>query len=94
VEIAIPLAGLLVLPAALRVTVALSLLFLPIFFAAMIFATSFKESRDAGQDLGANILGAVAGGCLENLSVVLGYRYLLVMAALLYALSYLGPRKK
>src|SRR5690606_32273487 len=70
---------LLALPAALRAGVASLVLFLPIFLAGMIFARSFLQSANPGQDLGSNVLGAMAGGCLENLSVVLGFRWLVVV---------------
>jgi hypothetical protein len=42
----------------------------------------------------ANLFGAMVGGCLEYLSLVLGYQYLLVVAALLYVAAVLiGQRQ-
>lgn len=83
----VPLEMLLPLPVVARTAVALLLLFLPVFFGSLVFARSFKQSRSPHGDLGANILGAVAGGCLENLSGLLGFRNLLLVTALLYFLA-------
>jgi len=41
---------------------------------------------------GANLLGAVIGGLLEYTSLIFGYRWLLVLAAVLYALAYASGR--
>ena len=38
---------------------------------------------------GTNLLGAIFGGCLEYLSLVLGYRGLLIIATGLYLSAYL-----
>ena len=38
------------------------------------------------------MLGAVVGGLLENLSLIIGMKALLVVAALLYSLAALGFR--
>jgi hypothetical protein len=44
---------------------------------------------------GANLLGAIAGGCLEYLALSVGYSGLLVVAALLYAGAFaLLPRTR
>jgi hypothetical protein len=37
----------------------------------------------------ANLLGAIGGGLLEYLSLVTGYRFLLVVVAALYGLAFL-----
>jgi hypothetical protein len=38
---------------------------------------------------GTNLLGAIVGGCLEYLSLIFGYRTLLILAAMLYVGAYL-----
>jgi hypothetical protein len=43
---------------------------------------------------GSNIAGAVVGGFAESLSMLLGFRYLLLAAVLFYLLSALVPRLK
>jgi SAM-dependent methyltransferase len=63
----------------------------PIYFAGVIFARSFRDSAHPDHAFGANIAGAVVGGLVEAFSMVLGFRYLLVLAMLLYALSIWSP---
>lgn len=90
----VPLGALLGLPAVARSAVALLLLFAPVFFAGLVFAFSFRESASPHQDLGSNILGSLAGGCLENLSTVTGYHALILVVGLLYLLSAMwAPRR-
>jgi hypothetical protein len=76
------LLGLPVLPRAAAATV---VAFLPIFFANLIFAKRFSDTADATSAFAANLLGAMVGGCLEYLSLIVGYQALLLVAALLYA---------
>jgi SAM-dependent methyltransferase len=59
----------------------------PMFFAGVIFARSFRETSDPDQAFGSNIAGAVVGGFCESFSMLLGFRYLLLLAALFYLLS-------
>ncbi|MCI0740987.1 MAG: hypothetical protein L0Y72_18220, partial [Gemmataceae bacterium] len=63
----------------------------PIFFSSVLFASYFATS-EADRALGWNIAGAVAGGLLENLSLMLGCRNLLLVIALLYATGLSGGR--
>lgn len=65
---------------------ALSMLFVggPIFFASACFAELFKERAAAGAAFGWNLLGAVAGGLAEFLSMSLGLKALLLVALLAY----------
>src|SRR5262249_21817959 len=62
----------------------------PMFFAGVIFARYFKNTRNPDQAFGANIAGAVVGGFCEAFSMLLGFRYLLLLATLFYLLSW-GP---
>jgi SAM-dependent methyltransferase len=66
------------------------LVFTPILFAGVIFATSFARTKAAGPAFGANIAGAMLGGLAENSSMVLGFQYLLLLALLFYVLSMFG----
>jgi SAM-dependent methyltransferase len=68
------------------------LVFTPIFFAGVIFATSFARTKAAGPAFGANIAGAMLGGLAENSSMLWGFQYLLVLALVFYGLSLLGGR--
>jgi spermidine synthase len=63
---------------------------IPIFFAGLLFASEFRSADSPAAALGANMLGAVGGGLLENLSLIVGMKALLLVAALLYSLAALG----
>ena len=59
----------------------------PMFFAAVIFARLFRDSKTPDISFGSNIAGAVVGGLCESFSMLLGFRYLLVLAMGFYLLS-------
>jgi spermidine synthase len=63
---------------------------IPVFFAGLLFASEFRSADSPAAALGANMLGAVVGGLLENLSLIIGMKALLVVAALLYSLAAVG----
>ena len=63
------------------------LVFSPVFCAGLLFSASFKESASTADDFGANLLGAMVGGVGEYLSLLAGYRFLLVLVALCYVLA-------
>ena len=90
----VPNASLLTLPVPLRLVLAVVIAFAPIFFANLLFTSRFKDSANPTSAFAANLFGAMVGGTLEYLSLVLGYQYLLVVAALLYlAAVVLGQRQ-
>jgi MFS family permease len=66
---------------------------IPIFFAGLLFASEFRLAESPAAALGANMLGAVVGGLLENLSLIIGLKALLLVAAVLYCLAAVGFRK-
>src|ERR1019366_1585798 len=47
---------------------------IPVFFAGLLFASEFRSADSPAAALGANILGAVVGGLLENLSLITGMK--------------------
>jgi len=59
----------------------------PMLFAGVIFARSFRESRDPDMAFGSNIAGSVVGGLSESFSMLLGFRYLLLLAVAFYIFS-------
>jgi hypothetical protein len=63
------------------------LVFSPVFCAGLLFSTSFKDSSSTADDFGANLLGAMVGGVAEYLSLLAGYRFLLVLVAVCYVLA-------
>jgi hypothetical protein len=72
-----------------RMALSIGLAFLPIACANVVFAKRFAETRDGTTAFGANLLGAMVGGCLEYLALVVGYPLLLGIAALLYLCAFL-----
>lgn len=90
----VPNEWLLSLPLPLRAVAAVTVAFLPIFAANVVFAKRFAETSDATTSFGANLLGAMVGGCLEYVALVIGYKGLLIVAAVLYlGALFLLPRK-
>ncbi|MFJ2033791.1 spermidine synthase [Streptosporangium sp. NPDC087985] len=85
----VPNSWLLGLPLPLRAVVAVVVAFLPIFAANVVFAKRFADSGDGTTAFGANLLGAMVGGCLEYLALVIGYQALLIVAGLLYLGAFL-----
>jgi SAM-dependent methyltransferase len=67
---------------------------LPVFFAGLLFSREFRNAKSPAAALGSNMLGAVAGGLLENLSLVIGMRALLLVAFGLYTLAAWGLRRE
>lgn len=59
----------------------------PMFFAGIVFARWFERTDTPSAALGANLIGAVLGGLLEYLSLIIGLRKLYLLALLFYAVS-------
>ena len=59
----------------------------PVFFAGIIFVSSFARAGFRGSALGSNLFGALLGGLLESMSLWFGLRSLTILAAVLYVLS-------
>ncbi|HEV8385231.1 MAG TPA: hypothetical protein VGQ11_10205 [Candidatus Acidoferrales bacterium] len=59
----------------------------PVFFAGLIFISSFAASKFSAEAFGSNLFGSVVGGLLEALSFWTGIRSLLIVAGICYALS-------
>jgi hypothetical protein len=90
----VPMTTFLALPGMARVLVSCLVIFLPVFFAGVIFAALFRESPRPDIDFGSNIGGVILGGLSENLSLVLGFDHLLLVALGFYALSALLRRRR
>ncbi len=88
---AVPLGTFLGMPREVQILLSCLLVFTPIFFAALIFGMAFRESKDSDLALGANIAGAVVGGLLENLTLLLGFQNILLVAIAFYLLSLVAP---
>ncbi|MDR3638226.1 MAG: hypothetical protein P4L84_30760 [Isosphaeraceae bacterium] len=60
---------------------------LPIFFAGIIFSTTFRGATEAGVLFGANLVGAMIGGFCEYLGMVTGNAALMLLVMAAYAAS-------
>ena len=68
------------------------LMFSPILCAGLLFGSAFKRSTAVPLDFGANLLGAMAGGVAEYLSLITGFRMLLLVIAACYVGALLTRR--
>jgi hypothetical protein len=89
----VPQADLLSLPVIPRFLAGCALAFAPVYLANLIFSQKFKEADSTAPAFAANLLGAIAGGILEYLSLITGYRFLLILVAVLYALAFVTGRR-
>jgi SAM-dependent methyltransferase len=83
----IPAESLLFDPAWLRYAVASAIAFAPVFLANLVFTRSFRDTATADMAFASNLLGAVAGGCLEYVALVTGFRALLLLLLGLYLVA-------
>jgi spermidine synthase len=86
----VPIDAFLGLSRGLQITGSCLLAFMPIVFAGAVFAVSFSHAGDADRAFGANIAGAMFGGLCEYSSMLLGFQYLVLVAAAFYLLSAVG----
>jgi spermidine synthase len=77
-----------------RSIVSCSLVFVPVFFAGIIFAMAFRDSDQPDVDMGSNIGGVILGGLSESFSLIGGFNSLLFLASAYYVLSSLFARKR
>jgi hypothetical protein len=85
----VPPESLLIDPPVVRYVLAAGLAFAPVFVANLVFTYSFRDTQRADMAFASNLLGAMAGGALEYLALLTGYRALLLLVALLYLVAWL-----
>ncbi|MFH0828578.1 MAG: spermidine synthase [Candidatus Kerfeldbacteria bacterium] len=89
----IPDAWLLRLDSVARAIVAVTLSFVPIVLANCIFSARLRESESSTDAFGANLLGALVGGLIEYVSLIVGYNGLIVGVGVLYTIALLTLRR-
>ena len=89
---AVPQDSLLTLTPVPRFFAAVALAFAPIYLANLVFSQRFAAVSASTVAFAANLLGAIVGGMLEYLSLLTGYRFLLVVVGALYAGAFLSNR--
>jgi len=77
-----------------RALASCAVVFVPVFFAGVVFATVFRESRQPDVDFGWNVAGIILGGLSEQLSLVIGFNYLVLVAVLYYVFSLLLAQRR
>ena len=65
----------------------------PVFFSGLIFSGSFRDVISPAGTLGVNMLGAVLGGLLENLTMIGGTTAISILALLIYVASAIALNK-
>jgi spermidine synthase len=81
------------LPYATKAILVGGLTSLPMLFSGIVFIRSFAEVSEKHVALGANLLGALAGGLLQSITFVVGIKALLLIVAGLYAAAWFSkPR--
>ncbi|HUB66574.1 MAG TPA: hypothetical protein VL981_03720 [Candidatus Methylacidiphilales bacterium] len=89
ISLVFPLHNLLAIAGIFPRFIAASLLtFLPIYFANLIFSTSFKDHKCAEHLFGWNLLGATFGGVLEYTGMEIGYNALSLIVLGCYTLVF------
>jgi SAM-dependent methyltransferase len=71
-----------------------ALVFSPILCAGLIFGSAIQRSDSLARDYGTNLLGAMLGGVGEYLSLVTGFRLLLLVIALCYVGALLARQRE
>jgi hypothetical protein len=85
----VPMDWFLGLDPKIRTVASCAVVFVPVFFAGVIFASAFGRSTRPDVDFGSNVFGIILGGLSEQLSLIVGFNYLLFVAVLYYVLSFL-----
>jgi SAM-dependent methyltransferase len=94
VMFAVPMQRLFLPSFFVRALVATLALCTPVFFASIIFVSSFARAGFRGSALGSNLFGSLIGGLLESLSLWFGLKSLAIIAALLYLGSAVFLRRR
>ncbi|MDP9068609.1 MAG: spermidine synthase [Actinomycetota bacterium] len=85
---------LLDMPVVLRAVAAVAVNFAPITLANLIFADRFKRAFSPTAAFGANLVGAMVGGVLEYSALAVGYRWLVLLVAVLYLATIPIPSRR
>ena len=77
-----------------RGAAAMALYCSPVFFAGLIFISSFKAIGFRAEAFGSNLLGSLVGGLLDSLSFAIGINALVIVAAVLYLVSLMTMKRR
>jgi SAM-dependent methyltransferase len=91
-QFAINISDLSELPLLARTVIGVVIVSLPMLASGIVFATSLARAGEADRALASNLVGAVAGGLIEYLSMVVGFRMLVLVALAFYALAFVSKK--
>jgi spermidine synthase len=83
-NVVVPLDSFLGLPRLVQAITAGALVLSPVLFSGVIFAVVFRRSNRPEQALAYNTAGAILGGLTEPASMLIGFKYLVVVAGVIY----------
>ncbi len=92
INLLVPMDTYLALPGVSKTVASCLVVYLPVFFAGVIFGTLFQSSAQPDVDFGSNLGGIILGGLSEYLSLIFGFNALIGIAIAYYALSALCLR--
>lgn len=88
----LPLGILLSVPIGLRLLLAGTIVYSPLFFAGAAFAQAFAAAPAPSRVFGSNLVGAMVGGTLEYTSIMVGFKTLWILGAAVYLMAALTNR--
>ncbi|MCE9567090.1 MAG: hypothetical protein K8U57_34235 [Planctomycetes bacterium] len=94
IGLAVPLNVFLGLEPTLQIIAVCALVFTPVAFAGVVFATTFRRTSQPDRVFGMNVAGALCGGLAENASILLGFQLLLCVAVGFYLCSAIAGNQK
>jgi len=83
-NVVVPLDSFLGLPRIVQAIAAGALVLSPVLFSGVIFAVVFRRSNRPEQALAYNTAGAILGGLTEPASMLIGFKYLVIVAGVIY----------
>ena len=93
INLLVPMDTYLALPGVSKIIVSCLVVYLPVFFAGVIFAMLFRSSSQPDVDFGSNLGGIILGGLTEYSSLMIGFNGLIGVAIGYYALSAVCGRR-
>jgi hypothetical protein len=94
VNLFLPPSSLLFAGPVVRYILASVMAFAPVFLANIVFSNAFRESTHPDVAFASNLLGIMAGGMLEYLGMLTGYRLLVLPIMAFYGLAWWLSRRR
>jgi spermidine synthase len=92
-NVVVPLNSFLGWPPVVQGIAAGTLVISPVLCAAVVFGVLFSKTERSEEALAYNTAGAIFGGLLETTSLLIGFKYLLAVAALMYVAAWWLSRR-